>query len=121
MKKIILSFLICGGILSASAQQDSTIKTTTTTTTTTTTKHKYSYYPAINVYYDAETGTYWYQEEGATTWTQTKTLPPTIVVEKTSEQVPITDNSDQPWAENAEHIKKYKVKKNGSVKVKMKD
>jgi hypothetical protein len=117
MKKIFLSILICGSILSAAAQ-DSTVKTTTTTTTTT--PHKYSYYPSTNVYFDGSTGTYWYLENGADTWTKTQTLPATIVVENTP-QIPLSYTGEEPWKDNAADIKKYKVKKNGSVKIKMKD
>lgn len=116
MKKIFLSILISGSILSASAQ-DSTVKTTTTTTTT---AHKYSYYPSVNVYFDESTGTYWYLDSGATTWTKTQTLPATIVVEKTP-QIPLDYTGEEPWKDNAADIKKYKVKKNGSIKIKMKD
>jgi hypothetical protein len=117
MKKILLSLLVCGSMFSASAQ-DSTTKTTTTITTT---AHKYSYYPANDVYFDQSTGSYWYHEKGASTWIMTKTLPSTIMLEKTSPQYPISYKGDDPWKNNSTDVKKYKIKKNGTVKIKMKD
>jgi hypothetical protein len=120
MKKILLSLLVCGSILSVSAQEDSTTKTTVTTTTTAT-PHKYSYYPSSDVYFDQLTGNYWYHDKGSTTWMMTKTLPSTIIVEKTAPQFPITYTGDDPWKNNGTDVKKYKMKKNGTVKVKMKD
>jgi hypothetical protein len=119
MKKILLSLMVFGSVLTASAQ-DSTTKTTTTTTTTTA-PHKYSYYPSNDVYFDQSTGSYWYHDKGSTTWMMTKTLPSTIMVEKTSPQFPINYTGDDPWKNNTTDVKKYKIKKNGTVKVKMKD
>jgi hypothetical protein len=113
MKKILLGLLLCGGILTATAQQN-------TTTTTTTTTHKYFYDPSSNVYFDEATGTYWYQDKGATTWTKTQTLPSTVTVVKTEEH-PITYTGSDPWQNNSSDIKKYKIKKNGTVKIKTKD
>ena len=117
MKKILLMVLVCGSILSASAQE----RTTQTTTTTTTTAHKYFYYPASDVYFDQATGNYWYHEKGSDTWTMTQTLPSTIIVEKTSPQYPIKYTGNDPWKNNMADVKKYKVKKNGTEKIKMKD
>ena len=115
MKKILLSMLLCVSTLFAIAQ-DSTTHTTTTTTTT----HKYFYDPSSNVYYDQSTGTYWYQDKGATEWTKSQTLPSTVVVEKTKE-VPVDVNGTDPWKNNTADIKKYKIKKNGTVKIKTRD
>jgi hypothetical protein len=114
MKKILLGILLCGGILTASAQVN-----TTNTTTTTTTTHKYYYYPSSNVYFDESTGSYWYQDKGTTQWTKTQTLPSTITVEKTSEE-PMTYSGTDPWQNNNSDVKKFKIKKNGTVKMKTK-
>lgn len=117
MKKILLSVLVCGSILSASAQEP----TTQTTTTVTTTAHKYFYYPASDVYFDQATSNYWYHEKGSSTWTVTQTLPSTIIVEKTSPQYPINYTGNDPWKNNMADVKKYKIKKNGKAIIKMKD
>ena len=116
MKKIFLGILICGSALTTFAQDS----TTNTVTTTTTTGHKYVYYPSQNVYYDNASNTYWYQDKGAENWTKAQSLPPTIVVDKAGQQEIMIDGTN-PWANNAADIKKYKVKKDGSVKIKMKD
>lgn len=122
MKKVLLSLFVCGCVLSASAQVPTTTTTTTqvpgTSTTVTTTDHKYVYYPSTNVYYDPTSGNYWYQNTGATEWTQTQTLPSTITIEKTTPQVEVLYNGTDPYKNNAMDIKKYKVKKNGAVKIK---
>ena len=117
MKKILLSLVLSVSILSAIAQ-DSTTKTTTTTTTT---ARNYSYYPANDVYFDESTGNYWYKDKGAASWTMTQSLPATIVVEKTSPKYPIMYKGDEPWKNNSTDVKKYKTKRNGDVKIKMKD
>jgi hypothetical protein len=112
MKKVLLFLLICVSILSASAQD-----VTTKTTTVTTASHDYLFYPAQNVYFEKASGNYWYLAPGSDTWTMTQTLPPTIVVEKTV-QYPITYVGTDPWKNNIGDIKKYKVKKNGTIKIK---
>lgn len=117
MKKILLSLLVSGSMLFAIAQ-DSTTKTTTTTTTT---AHNYSYYPANDVYFDESTGNYWYKDKGSSSWTMTQSLPATIIVEKTSPKHPIIYKGDEPWKNNSADVKKYKTKRNGTVKIKMKD
>ena len=113
MKKIFLFILISGSMLSVSAQVDTTTKTVTTTTST----HKYSYYPTSNVYFDQVTGNYWYRENSNAPWTMSQTLPTTITVDKTVEY-PVTYSGNDPWKNNRGDIKKYKVKKNGVVKIK---
>ena len=118
MKKILFSMLICGTIISASAQ--TTDSTSTTTTTTTTTGHKYYYYPSSNVYWDEASGNYWYWDNSTTQWSTTQTLPTTITVDKTN-RYSLDYNGTDPWKNNASDLKKYKVKKNGEVKVKPKN
>jgi hypothetical protein len=115
MKKSLIGILLCLSILFVSAQ-DSTTHTTTTTTTT----HKYYYDPSSNVYFDQSTGTYWYQDKGSTEWSKTQSLPSTIIVDKT-QQVPIDVSGSDPWKNNTADIKKYKIKKNGTVKIKTRD
>jgi len=112
MKKVLLSLLICVSILTASAQD-----VITKTTTVTTDSHDYLFYPSQNVYFEKASGNYWYLAPGSNTWTMTQTLPPTIVVEKTA-QYPITYVGTDPWKNNSGDIKKYKVKKNGTIKIK---
>jgi hypothetical protein len=49
---------------------------------------------------------------------ETPTLPSTITIEKTTPRVSLSYNGNEPWQNNATDIKKYKTKKNGSVKIK---
>ncbi|MGN6540766.1 MAG: hypothetical protein ACTHKY_08170 [Ginsengibacter sp.] len=109
MKKILFLMLISGSMLTASAQ---------VTDSTTTTVHKYYYYPSSNVYFDEASGNYWYKDN-TSKWSETQTLPATITVEKTP-RYSITYNGTEPWKNNTADIKKYKVKKNGTVKMKTK-
>ncbi len=115
MKKILLMVLICGGVLSASAQDTTNPMPTPTSPVTIT--HKYYYYPSSNVYFDEATGNYWYKVNGATDWTEVQTLPTTITVDNAT-RVPLEYVGEEPWKNNASDIKKYKVKGNGSVKMK---
>ncbi len=80
-------------------------------------KITFYYYPSSNVYYNVSSGEYWYYDDVRTTWTLVKTLPATIVVEKTP-RYPVYYNGTDVWKENAAHVKKYKVKKNGDIKAK---
>jgi len=118
MKKVIISMLVCGAMLSATAQDSTGTSnpTTTTTTTTTTTAHKYFYYPSTNVYTDEATGNYWYWDKANSKWMMTQTLPTTITLDQTKYPVEIQGND--PWKNNDADIKKYKVKGNGEIKVK---
>lgn len=120
MKKILILFLISGSVLTASAQTSEPAPTTTKTTTTTTTSHQYYYYPSSNVYYDKTSGNYWYKGSPSdTTWTQNTALPSTITIEQ-EKSYPVTYNGTDPWKNNASDLKKYKVKKNGTTKIKLK-
>ena|ERR1035438_569642 len=110
MKKILLSIVICGSILSAVAQSNDS-----TTTPTTTSTHKYYYYPSSNVYFDEASGNYWYLDKGTKKWSMTQTLPNTITLEKT-ERYPVNYNGTDPWKSNAADVKKYKERRNGTVK-----
>jgi hypothetical protein len=66
------------------------------------------------------TGNYWYKNNNATMWAETQTLPTTLTIEKTSPRYLLKYNGTEPWKNNASDIKKYKVKKNGAVKIKSK-
>ena len=81
---------------------------------------RYYYYPSSNVYYNVTTGDYWYYDNGSTTWLQAKTLPTTIVVEKTPRYT-VYYNGPEVWKDNAMHQKKYKAKKGGEKGEKIKD
>jgi hypothetical protein len=127
MKKILILLLVSGSVLTASAQVEQSTTTTTTTTTPTANAamqpghHEYYFYPSQNVYFDKSTGDYWYKESPtATTWTETTTLPSTITVEN-EKSYPIQYKGNDPWKNNTADLKKYKVKKNGTVKMKAKD
>ena len=126
MKKILILLLVSGSVLTASAQVEKSTTTTTTTTTPATTTmaqpghHEYYFYPSQNVYYDKASGNYWYKDNpSATTWTQGTTLPSTITVEN-QKSYPIHYNGNDPWKNNTADLKKYKVKNNGTVKMKLK-
>jgi len=126
MKKILFLTLICGSILSVSAQvvpvpPPVTAAPEVTTVPTTTITHKYYYYPTSNMYYDESTGDYWQHDNTSGQWTQTHTLPATVTVEKTPKYpITYTGTDNQPWKDNASDIRKYKVRKNGTVKIKKK-
>lgn len=111
MKKLLFALLVCSIGYTAMAQNQ-------TTTTTTTTTHKYYYYPSTNVYWDQSSGTYWYYDNG--TWTSVESLPSTITITKTTPKYRIYTKGDEPYINNATDIKKYKVKKNGTIKTKPK-
>jgi hypothetical protein len=113
MKKFMFLLMICGGFLGTAqihAQQ------------TTQEQHqqiKFYYYPSSNVYFNPATNDYWYYNDSTTTWVTAKELPTTIVLEKTPVYT-VYHNDADVWKDNAEHIKKYKVSKNGKVKEKPK-
>jgi hypothetical protein len=111
MKKILFLLLLAGAVFSASAQ------TTTTTTRTTTHKYRYYYYPASNIYYDEDSGNYWYWDNASSQWSLVQTLPSNMKVVQT-QRYPVMYNGADPWKNNAADIKKFKVKKNGKVKIK---
>ena len=107
MKKIMLAACLSFSICNAMAQ----------TTTTRTTRTKYYYYASSNVYYNPETTEYWYYDSPRTAWTEVKTLPATITVMDNDRNTIYYSGTD-PYANNPADIKKYKVKRNGTVKIK---
>jgi len=114
MKKLIYLLIICfsiGSSLSLKAQD-----------TTSTTQHqqmKFYYYPSSNVYLNPSTNDYWYYDEGTSTWTSARELPSNITLVKSPRYL-VYHNDADVWKDNAAHLKKYKVKKNGEVKTKPK-
>jgi len=106
MKKIILGLVLLfalSGTTKLSAQEVQRVK--------------FYYYPSSNVYYNVSTGEYWYYDDVSTTWIEVKALPTTITFEKAPKYT-VYYNGIDVWKENAEHIKKYKVKKDGEIKAK---
>ena len=81
---------------------------------------KFYYYPSSNVYYNTSTSEYEYYDEGSSTWVTVKELPSTITLVKTPVYT-VYHNDAEVWKDNAEHLKKYKVNKEGKVKAKPKD
>ena len=102
---------------SAVMAQDSTVTTTTTTTTHAAKQMRFYYYPSSNVYFDPTNNNYWYWDDAASQWTSAAELPSTIHVVKTNKVV-VYHNDADVWKDNATHLKKYKTKKNGTVKAK---
>jgi hypothetical protein len=111
MKKILLAALLI--IAGATTFAQTTSRTTTTTHRT----YRYYYYPASNVYYDEASGNYWYWDNGSAQWTTVQTLPTNIKVTKSGRYL-VNYNGDDPWKNNSDDIRKFKVKKNGKIKIK---
>ncbi len=79
----------------------------------------YWYYPSQNVYYNQASKSYWYYDKSTTKWASGNQLANTYS--------PVSDKDTRYrvtgkdiWKSNATHKTKYKVKKNGTVKTKMK-
>ena len=87
---------------------------------------KYWYYPSQNVYYNETSTDYWYYDAGTSKWVMARTLPTTytpIVDGTTRYEIMYKGDADlwpTIWKENSTHKVKYKVKKNGTVKTKIK-
>ena len=106
MKKIILGLVFLFAIAGASkisAQE--------------TQKVTFYYYPSSNVYYNVSASDYWYYDEATNAWVEVKTLPTTFTLEK-APRYTVYYNGTDVWKDNAEHVKKYKVKDNGELKEK---
>jgi hypothetical protein len=67
-------------------------------------KHKYHYYPSQKVYHDSDRGLYFYLK--GDNWEIGASLPSHL---KTGlgESVTIEMETDKPYAQNADHVKKY--------------
>jgi len=81
---------------------------------------KYWYYPSQNVYYNETSGEYWYHDATTTKWVFGKQLPTSYTIVEKDTRYPIMYTGPDIWKENANHKVKYKVKKNGTVKTKIK-
>ena len=106
MKKIILGLVFLFAIVGASkisAQE--------------TQKVTFYYYPSSNVYYNVSAADYWYFDDATKAWVEVKTLPTTITLGKTPRYT-VYYNGTDVWKDNAEHVKRYKVKDNGELKEK---
>ena len=110
MKKILLAMIVCLSLLAGkqSAAQDTVVQQT-----------KYYYYPSSNVYFNPATNDYWYYDEPSTTWTSVKELPSTMTLVRSPRYLVYYKGTDV-WKDNPAHVKKFKVKKNGDIKVKPK-
>jgi hypothetical protein len=88
---------------------------------TTDVKVKYWYYPSQNVYYNETTADYWYYDGTTSKWVIGKTLPATYApVVEGNTRYPIYYVGSDIWKYNKNHKVKYKVKKDGTVKTKIK-
>jgi hypothetical protein len=116
MKKM-LALCLCFVVYSAVKAQDTSTTTTTTTTTHAAKQMQFYYYPSSNVYYDPTSKNYWYWDNTGSQWTSVTELPSTIQLEKTN-RVIVYHNGTDVWKDNTTHLKKYKTKKDGTVKVK---
>jgi hypothetical protein len=118
MKKIIVTAIFCLGVsCSLMAQQTTTTTTTTTTSSNNAKGMRFYYYPSSNVYFDPTNNDYWYYDDATSQWTSATELPGTIHLVKTG-RVTVYHNDADVWKDNAEHLKKYKTKKNGQIKAK---
>jgi hypothetical protein len=106
MKKIILAVALLfslGSIMRVSAQQQEPQKMT------------FYYYPSSNIYFDVASNEYVYYDEGTQKWLNVKELPTTITVVKMPVDT-VYYNGQQVWKDNAEHLRKYKGKKDEAKK-----
>lgn len=121
MKRMFATLVVGLGVFCSAAMAQNT-KTTTTTTTTSHSAHtmRFYYYPSSNVYYDPTNNDYWYWDTASSQWTSAAELPTTVHLVKTN-RVTVYHNDADVWKDNAEHLKKYKTKKSGTVKAKGND
>jgi hypothetical protein len=110
MKKLLVFIPICLSLFVSrlNAQQ---------TNDSLTQQMKFYYYPSSNVYYNPSTSDYWYYDDATSNWTSVRELPSTIHLVKSPRYLVYHSDADI-WKDNAMHLKKYKVKKNGQIKTK---
>lgn len=113
MKKIFLglSLLMAGAFLTTAYAQASQNQNQT--------RVKFFYYPSSNIYYNESTSEYWYNSGNK--WVLVKTLPGSIVIEEHPAKYTVYYNGADVWKDNDTHKTKYKIKKDGTIKVKPKD
>jgi hypothetical protein len=73
-------------------------------------KFAYHYYPTVNVYYDPARDMYFYLS--GREWKMAVSLPSSIRID-VQEAVSLELETDQPYVENAKHIRQVKYKGNG--------
>jgi hypothetical protein len=106
MKRIILGLLFLFTIATQVSAQETRVVT------------KYWYYPTQNVYFSDVTGNYWFYDEARTEWVEASRLPAWLTMTDTDTRYEITYKGNDVWKQNKQHKVKYKVKKDGTVKVK---
>jgi hypothetical protein len=83
------------------------------------TQVKFYYYPYTNVYYNLGTKEYLVYDSTVSKWNSVRELPDSFNVVSTPRHL-ITYKDTEVWRDNAAHLKKFKVKSNGEIKVKPK-
>lgn len=79
-------------------------------------KHKFYYYPAANVYYDATPKLYYYNN--GSVWSGVSVLPPGMIIANGAPRVIIYHDGPEVWYDNKVHVVKYKEYKYKPVKYK---
>ena len=77
-------------------------------------KHKYYYYPASNVYYDAGPRLYYYNS--GPSWTGVSVLPPTFSITTGAPRYAVYYDGPEVWRDNHVHVVKYKAYNNKPMK-----
>ena len=77
-------------------------------------KHKYYYYPASNVYYDAGPRLYYYN--AGPSWKSVNVLPPTFSINTGAPRYVVYYDGPEVWRDNQVHVVKYKAYKNKPMK-----
>lgn len=118
MKKMLATLIVCLGVFCTSVMAQKTI--TTTTSSHNAKLMRFYYYPSSNIYYNPTSNDYWYYDDAGSQWMSVRELPTTVHLVKT-DKVTVYHTDADVWKDNAEHMKKYKTKKNGTVKAKGND
>lgn len=79
---------------------------------------KYWYYPAQNVYFNEESGNYWFYDESRVEWVEASRLPAWLTMTDNDARYEISYKGPKVWKDNKKHKEKYKLKKDGTVKEK---
>jgi hypothetical protein len=106
MKRIILGLLFVFSITIQLPAQETRVVTT------------YWYYPAQNIYFSDDSGNYWFYDESRKEWVEASRLPSWVTMADTDPRYQIAYKGNDVWKQNKQHKVKYKVKKDGTVKVK---
>jgi len=72
---------------------------------------RFYFYPSANVYYDPVRTEYYYYDAPRTSWVTVRTLPRTIIIDRTYNVVYY--NGRDPWKYNKSHKAKYYKPKKG--------